>query len=65
MHEKFHNGRLDIPIGLVKGGYRRFVSEYSKFLEDDDLETIQSRLAINETNCTWAKDEYPVMAEAQ
>lgn len=65
MHEKFHNGRLNIPIGLVKGDYRRFISEYSNFLEEDDLETIQGRLAINETNCTWAKDDYPVMSEAQ
>ncbi|MHA1623157.1 MAG: hypothetical protein ACTSVO_13575 [Candidatus Heimdallarchaeaceae archaeon] len=65
MHEKFHNGRLDIPINLIKGDYRRFISEYSNYLDEEDLETLQGRLAINETNCTWAKDNYPVAAEAR
>lgn len=60
LHEKFHNGFLTIPIGMVKGDYNYFVTEYSKYLDDGDIDTIQSRLAINEHNCTWAKDEYPM-----
>jgi len=63
MHEKFHNGFLTIPISLVKGDYRNFVSEYSKYLDEADIDTIQSRLAVNESNCTWSKDEYPVAVE--
>jgi hypothetical protein len=64
MHEKFHNGRLDIPIDFVKGDYNYFVREYSKHLDETDIDTMQSRLAINETNCSWSKDNYPSAAEA-
>ena len=63
MHEKFHNGRLTIPISFVKGDYKYFFREYSKFLDELDLETIESRLATNETNCTWSRDDYPALAE--
>jgi len=63
MHEKFHNGRLTIPIAFVKGDYNHFVREYSKYLDEDDLERIETRLATNETNCTWSRDDYPALAE--
>jgi hypothetical protein len=63
MHEKFHNGRLSIPISIVKGNYNSFIKSYSKYLDETDLEKIDSRLAINETNCTWSKDNYPIAAE--
>ncbi len=62
MHEKFHNGRLTIPISIIKGNYNSFIKVYSKYLDETDLEKIDSRLAINETNCTWSKDNYPVIA---
>ena len=65
LHEKFHNGYLDIPISYVKGDYNYFITNYSKFIDDVEIETIQSRLAINENNCLWAKDDYPgVMTQA-
>lgn len=60
MHEKFHNGKLTIPISLVRGDYKHFVKHYSKFLDEEELDTIQNRLGINETNCTWSKDNYPI-----
>jgi hypothetical protein len=59
MHEKFHNGRLDIPINFVKGDYRYFMTNFSKYLDEQDLETIESRLAINQSNCSWSRDNYP------
>lgn len=62
MHEKFHNGRLTIPISIIKGNYNSFIKGYTKYLDETDLEKIDSRLAINETNCTWSKDNYPVIA---
>lgn len=62
MHEKFHNGRLTIPISIIKGNYNSFIKVYSKYLDETELEKIDSRLAINETNCTWSKDNYPVIA---
>jgi hypothetical protein len=60
MHEKFHNGKLDIPISLVRGDYDYFMKNYSKYLSEQDLDIIQSRLATNETNCSWARDNYQV-----
>lgn len=58
IHEKFHNGYLDIPIGMVKGDYQYFLNEYLKYMDQEQVDTIQGRLAINEHNCSWAKDEY-------
>lgn len=58
LHEKFHNGKLNVPISFVKGDYTYFLREYSKHLDETELETIQNRLAINEHNCTWSKDNY-------
>jgi len=63
MHEKFHNGKLGIPINLIKGDYRYFLNNFSKFIDEADLEKIDERLATNESNCTWSKDNYPVAAE--
>jgi hypothetical protein len=64
MHEKFHNGHLEIPIELVKGDYRWFIREYSKYLDEDDINTINSRLAAKHSNVSWSKDNYPAAAEA-
>lgn len=58
MHEKLHNGYLSVPISIVKGDYQYFVREFSKYLDDDDLDIINSRLAINESNCSWSRDNY-------
>jgi hypothetical protein len=62
MHEKFHNGKLDIPISFVKGDYRYFMKNYSRFLDDTDLETLEARLVVNESNCSWSRDDYPATA---
>jgi len=63
MHEKFHNGSLTIPISLVRGEYNSFITTYSRYLDEIELEKITDRLAINETSCTWSRDNYPVAAE--
>ena len=60
MHEKFHNGYLTVPIAMVKGDYNYFLNHYSKYIDETDLDVIQERLAINESNCSWAKDDYPM-----
>lgn len=64
MHEKFHNGKLTIPIIYVRGDYNYFLTNYSKYLDESELDTIQQRLGINENNCTWSKDNYQEAAEA-
>jgi len=59
LHEKFHNGFLTIPREFVKGDFNHFVSEYSQYLDETDLETIDMRMAASEANCTWARNDYP------
>lgn len=59
IHEKFHNGFLTIPISFIKGDYNYYLEQYSRYIDELDLETIQARLAVNDTNCTWSRDEYP------
>ena len=58
MHEKFHNGHLLIPSELVKGDYNFFITEYSRYIEEEDLETINKRISINESNCGWKRNDY-------
>lgn len=60
IHEKFHNGYLTVPLNMVKGDFNYFIEKYSKYLDETELDIIQSRLAVNEHNCTWAKDDYPL-----
>jgi len=59
MHEKFHNGFLQIPREYIKGDYMTFVNEYSKYLDDADLELMNIRLATKEADCSWVRDNYP------
>ena len=60
IHEKFHNGYLTIPHEFIKGNYRYFVDNYTRYLDELDLDEIQHRMTINESNCTWSRDEYPI-----
>ena len=59
MHEKFHNGFLNIPRSMIKGNYNSFITEYSKYLDEEELEVITNRLSITEHNCNWSADDYP------
>lgn len=59
IHEKFHAGYLKIPIGLIKGNYRSFIDEYSKYIDDSDMEVINERIAVTYSNIKWEKDNYP------
>jgi hypothetical protein len=59
IHEKFHNGFINIPVSMIQGDYHYFVRNYSKYLDEVDIETIQASLAINEHNCSWSRDNYP------
>ena len=58
LHEKHHNGFLQIPMNLVKGNYQAFLNEFQKFLDDDDLQSLQSKLRVNKCNCGWYKNAY-------
>ena len=63
MHEKFHNGKLGIPISFVKGDYKFFINSFSKYLDETDLEKLEERMCITESDCTWSRDNYPAAME--
>ena len=65
MHEKFHNGALDIPIEFVKGDYGYFLSNFMNYLDDEDIDRLQHRLAIKESNCSWSRNNYPAPTFAE
>jgi hypothetical protein len=63
MHEKFHNGHLDIPISYVHGNYSYFVTNYFHFLGEGEVATINN--FINTTTLSglrWfrSSDDLPV-----
>ena len=62
IHEKFHNGYISIPCEFVKGNYQHFIDNYSRYLDELDIDEIQHRMTIHEHNCTWSRDEYPAEA---
>lgn len=67
MHEKFHAGYLRVPIELIKGNYQRFLDDYSKYIDEEDLEKILSKLSIKQCDIKddqWTKDQYPGITEA-
>lgn len=53
LHQKYHNGYLQLPMSLVRGDYRYLIDNYLKYLDDDDIEGIMSKLSINRENCGW------------
>lgn len=60
LHEKFHNGFLEIPIDLVQGNYSIFLNEYERYLDPEDLDTIYERLKVKGNQpYFWSKDNYP------
>jgi len=62
LHEKFHNGFLKLPFELIKGDYNYFLNELSKYLDSEDLDALQERLAVSLKDYKyegWSKDEYP------
>ena len=63
IHEKFHNGFLRIPSRLVRGDYQNFIANYGRYLDDEDLDSINERLAANDTNISWARDDYKIASE--
>jgi|ADurb_Ile_02_Slu_FD_contig_51_249567_length_6143_multi_3_in_0_out_0_8 hypothetical protein len=63
IHEKIHNNCLDVPKNMVQGNYMWFIENFSKYLDDDDLDVINKRLSISDSNFTWTKNNYPGMKE--
>lgn len=61
LHEKYHNGFLDIPISIVLGNWKELFKLYPDM--SPDIKDKVSRLASIDTVATpisWAKDAYLV-----
>ncbi|MCK5605160.1 hypothetical protein KAR91_24935 [Candidatus Pacearchaeota archaeon] len=65
IHEKFHNGFLNIPAEMVRGDYNYFINNFSGYIDDDDMHSINQRLSINEGNSGWSRNDYPGVLEAE
>jgi len=63
LHAKYHNGFLNIPKSLIKGNYNSYLEEYSKYLDEDDLDNIKEKLSITDHNCNWSVNNYPAFKE--
>lgn len=63
LHEKFHNGYLRLPSRLIRGDHQYFIANYAKYLDDEDMDVINERLAANDSNIDWARDSYNMAAE--
>lgn len=61
MHEKVHNGKLKIPIELIRGNYQEFINKFWNFIDESDQKTIAECLTTHyeQTNYNWGKDFYP------
>lgn len=69
LHEKFHNGYLQLPMNLVHGDYKLFMTTYTNYLEEEDIETIKARLDVTFDNCGfgsryyWTQNKYMINDE--
>jgi len=50
LHEKHHNGYLDIAIELVSGNYKALIQKYT--IPNDMMDKVSERMAIHETSET-------------
>ena len=60
LHNKFHEGFLDLPMELVSGEYKEILKDYS--IDDEDLQRIHSLCGIKAKDVksiNWSKDDYP------
>lgn len=58
IHEKYHNGFIEIPMEIVKGDYDYFIQNILSYFPETDLESITKKLSINKENCGWNKEKY-------
>lgn len=65
IHEKYHNGFLQIPIEVVKGNWKQLLTEYSKFMTEEEKEAIKNKTDITYETVgevsRWTKGVYPTL----
>ncbi len=59
IHEKYHNGYLDIPIDLCQGDWKYLLNTYT--FEDEELQSILRLASIKKEDLKlkWTKNQYP------
>jgi len=64
LHEKYHNGYLDIPIELIHGDYKHILKNYpmDEVEKDKVLALCQVNLK-NSKEVSWAKNKYPGLSK--
>ena len=56
LHEKFHNGKLAIPIDIVLGNWKFIIENYQ--VPDEIMQTIKRYESVKVKPETWTKDNY-------
>lgn len=66
IHERVTNNNFEIPIELINGDYKYFIDNYIKYLDEDEVQVINRRLAfkIENVDIKWSKDNYPGILKA-
>lgn len=59
LHKKYHNGYLEIPIGLIHGDYKHLLKNF--IIDDDEKDKIYALCAVKQADnpVSWKRDEYP------
>jgi len=63
LHSKYHAGFLNIPVEIVHGDYRFFLSHYT--IEENEYDRIMSlcNIHVEDVKQSWSKDNYPAINE--
>lgn len=59
MHEKFHNGKLQLPIEYVRGDYKWIPQHYSMEQEPYDKFLELCNIHVSDVKENWSKGNYP------
>lgn len=65
LHEKYHNGFLQIPIEFVKGDYKHILTNYQ--IESEEYTRILSLCTVHKDDIKtlWSKNNYPGIEETK
>jgi len=53
LHEKFHNGFLELPMEFVIGDWKWILNKYGHLMDEEDKEIVRKRIGVNKENCGW------------
>lgn len=59
MHQKFHRGKLQIPIEYVRGDYKYIPQHFSMVQDSYDKYLELANIHLSDVKETWSKGNYP------